>query len=94
MAGPKCLQELETATFVVLSPRMYAGGGLKGTAFTACVRTANFKIRGGSPRIHAGEGALQRSGKTVSTRSCALALVKQLAEKPNAFGGDGLQAVQ
>ena len=29
----------------------------------ACVRTANFRTRGGSPRIYAGEGALQRSGK-------------------------------
>ncbi len=25
------------------------------------MRTANFRIRGGSPRIYAGEGALQRS---------------------------------
>jgi hypothetical protein len=31
--------------------------------FRVCVRTANLTICGGSPRIHAGEGALQRSGK-------------------------------
>jgi hypothetical protein len=31
--------------------------------FRVCVRTANFRIHGGSPRIYAGEGALQRSGK-------------------------------
>jgi hypothetical protein len=42
---------------------------LKGTAFTVCVRT------GGSPRIYAGEGALQRSGKH-SRLDRALALVK------------------
>ena len=45
----------------VIAPRPLSLNKHQG--FRVCVRTANFRIRGGSPRIYAGEGALQRSEK-------------------------------
>jgi len=45
------------------------------------------KFFGGSPLIHEEEGALQRSGKSLASKKCALALEKTqavLLKQPNA----------